>query len=98
MTEISMALAFAAGLLSFLSPCVLALLPVYLAFLGDAAVADGPSGTGGAVGVRRIAIVPQALLFVGGFTAVFVVLGTSIGVLGGPLFRIPEIRMAPALR
>lgn len=89
-----MALAFAAGLLSFVSPCVLALLPVYLAFLGDAAATDA---TGGTVAVRRTAIVPQALLFIGGFTAVFVVLGTSIGVLGGPLFRIPEIRQAAGI-
>lgn len=89
-----MALAFGAGLLSFVSPCVLALLPVYLAFLGDAAATDA---TGGTVAVRRTAIVPQALLFIGGFTAVFVVLGTSIGVLGGPLFRIPEIRQAAGI-
>ena len=41
MTEVSIAVAFAAGILSFISPCVLALLPVYLAFLGNAAVADG---------------------------------------------------------
>jgi cytochrome c-type biogenesis protein len=94
MTEVSIAIAFAAGLLSFVSPCVLALLPVYLAFLGDAAAVEGSAGAGTTVSVRRTAIVPQALLFVGGFTAVFVVLGTSIGVLGGPLFRIPEIRMA----
>lgn len=94
MTEVSMALAFAAGLLSFVSPCVLALLPVYLAFLSDAAAADGHASPDGIVSVSRTAIVPQALLFVGGFTAVFVVLGTSIGLLGGPLFRIPEIRMA----
>jgi cytochrome c-type biogenesis protein len=95
MTEVSMALAFAAGLLSFVSPCVLALLPVYLAFLGDAAVADGTDGT--AVSRSRTAVVPQALLFVGGFSAVFVVLGTSIGLLGGPLFRVPEIRQAAGI-
>lgn len=91
-----MALAFAAGLLSFVSPCVLALLPVYLAFLGDAA--GGPDGPdGGAIAVSRTAVVPQALLFIGGFSAVFVVLGTSIGVLGGPLFRVPEIRQAAGI-
>jgi len=89
MTEVSIGLAFVAGLISFVSPCVLALLPVYLAFLGDASVADGQSGT--AV-VSRSAVLPQALLFIGGFTAVFVLLGTSIGLVGGPLFRIPEIR------
>jgi cytochrome c-type biogenesis protein len=89
MTEVSIGLAFVAGLISFVSPCVLALLPVYLAFLGDASVA-GESRD--AVAVSRTAVVPQALLFIGGFTAVFVVLGTSIGIVGGPLFRIPEIR------
>jgi cytochrome c-type biogenesis protein len=89
MTEVSIGLAFVAGLISFVSPCVLALLPVYLAFLGDASVA----ATGTApIGPPRTAVLPQALLFIGGFTAVFVLLGTSIGLVGGPLFRIPEIR------
>jgi cytochrome c-type biogenesis protein len=94
MTEVSIGLAFVAGLISFVSPCVLALLPVYLAFLGDASVADG---SGGAAVVSRAAVVPQALLFIGGFTAVFVVLGTSIGLVGGPLFRIPEIRQVAGI-
>lgn len=89
MTEVSIAVAFAAGVLSFISPCVLALLPVYLAFLGNAAVADG-SGT---VAATRAQVVPQALLFVTGFSVLFIVLGTAIGLLGGPLFRIPEARM-----
>lgn len=94
MTEVSIGLAFVAGLISFVSPCVLALLPVYLAFLGDTSVAEGG---GGATVVSRTTIVPQALLFIGGFTAVFVVLGTSIGLVGGPLFRIPEIRQVAGL-
>jgi cytochrome c-type biogenesis protein len=94
MTEVSIGLAFAAGLISFVSPCVLALLPVYLAFLGDAAAADGSST---ATMARPTAVLPQALLFVGGFSAVFVVLGTSIGLLGGPLFRVPEIRQVAGL-
>lgn len=89
MSDVSIGLAFIAGLISFVSPCVLALLPVYLAFLGDASVTDGG---GGATTASPGAILPQALLFIGGFTAVFVVLGTSIGLVGGPLFRIPEIR------
>lgn len=89
--NVSIALAFAAGLISFVSPCVLALLPVYLAFLGDAAA--GPTRSGEAA-VTRATVLPQALLFVAGFTVVFVVLGTSIGLLGGPLFRVPEIRHA----
>ncbi|MCV0403611.1 MAG: cytochrome c biogenesis protein CcdA [Chloroflexi bacterium] len=95
MTEVGIGLAFLAGLISFVSPCVLALLPVYLAFLGDAAAAgQAPIGT---VSVARRAVVGQALLFIGGFTAVFVVLGTSLGIVGGPLFRIPEIRQVAGL-
>ena len=94
MTEVSIGLAFVAGLISFVSPCVLALLPVYLAFLGESSVADG---RGGAAAISRTAILPQALLFIGGFTAVFVVLGTSIGLVGGPLFRIPEIRQVAGI-
>src|SRR5688572_7491586 len=89
MTEVSIAVAFAAGVLSFISPCVLALLPVYLAFLGNAAVAD----EGGTVAATRAQVLPQALLFVAGFSVLFIVLGTAIGLLGGPLFRIPEARM-----
>lgn len=93
MTDVSLALAFAAGVLSFVSPCVLALLPVYLAMLGSAAV-----GTGGAgAGTAQRAVVPQALLFVVGFSVVFIILGTSIGLVGAPLFRIPEIRQVAGI-
>lgn len=92
MTDVSIAVAVAAGALSFLSPCVLALLPVYLAFLGEAATGAGTAPT--AVGVTRTAVLPQALLFVAGFSIVFVVIGTSIGLIGAPLFRIPEARQA----
>ena len=89
--EVSIALAFAAGILSFITPCVLALLPVYLAFLGDAAVTSGgaPATTGA---LARVSVVPLALLFVAGFTIVFVVLGTSVGILGSALFRVSEVR------
>ena len=94
MTEVSIGLAFVAGALSFLSPCVLALVPVYLAFLGDASVSEGSGSTAVA---SRNAVVPQALLFVAGFSVVFVVLGTSLGIVGGPLFRIPEIRQVAGI-
>lgn len=87
--EVSIALAFAAGLLSCVTPCVLALLPVYLAFLGDAAAV---SGEGQATATVRSSVLPQALLFVAGFTAVFVLLGTSVGLLGSALFRVQEVR------
>ena len=93
MTDVSIAVAVAAGALSFLSPCVLALLPVYLAFLGEAATTGGSA----AAQATRGAILPQALLFVAGFSILFVVLGTSIGLIGAPLFRIPEARQAAGI-
>lgn len=77
--QVSLALAFIAGLLSFVSPCVLALVPVYLAFLGESAAGRGR-------------VLPQALLFVAGFSIVFVALGTSVGLLGSALFRIDGAR------
>jgi cytochrome c-type biogenesis protein len=90
-TDVSIAVAVAAGMLSFLSPCVLALVPVYLAFLGEAATA------GGSTTATRSQVLPQALLFVAGFSILFVVLGTSIGLIGAPLFRIPEARQAAGI-
>jgi cytochrome c-type biogenesis protein len=87
MQEISIGLAFAAGLLSFASPCVLALVPVYLAFLGEAAGASG----------ERRPVIGQALFFVTGFSVVFVLLGASIGLVGGTLFRVDAVRQAAGI-
>jgi cytochrome c-type biogenesis protein len=87
--DVSLALAFAAGLLSFVSPCVLALVPVYLAFLGETATIAGP---GTAAATWRGPIFGQALLFVTGFTVLFVLLGTSVGLFGSFLFRIDGAR------
>ena len=94
MSDVSLAVAFAAGVLSFISPCVLALVPVYLAFLGNAAVGATP---GAAADLPRSVLLPQALLFIGGFSVVFIVLGTSIGLVGAPLFRIPEARQVAGI-
>jgi len=87
--DVSVALAFAAGLLSFASPCVLALVPVYLAFLGESAALAGPAPP---VIAWRGPVLGQALLFVAGFTFVFVLLGTSFGLFGSLLFPIDGAR------
>lgn len=71
-------LAFAAGLVSFVSPCVLPLLPGYVAFLsGTAGRADGHVGRGRAV--------TGSLAFIFGFAVVFVSFGALFGGLGGSL-------------
>ena len=98
MTDVSILTAIAAGALSFLSPCVLALLPVYLAFLGDAAALPAlPAPAAGGPGARQpamTAVLPQALLFVAGFSLLFIVVFTSVAAVGAPLLRIPEVRQA----
>lgn len=84
MSDVSLALAFVAGLLSFISPCVLALVPVYLAFLGETAAVAG--GSSAATSSWRGPVIGQALLFVAGFSLLFVLLGVSVGLIGQPLF------------
>jgi cytochrome c-type biogenesis protein len=72
--------ALLAGLVSFLSPCVLPLVPPYLVYLAGASIerrADAESG----LRVRREAIL-AALLFVAGFSTVFVALGASASAVG----------------
>lgn len=64
------ATAFVAGLLSFLSPCVLPLVPTYISFVAGGAGADEASGT-------RVRTVSRSLCFVAGFSTVFIVLGMT---------------------
>jgi cytochrome c-type biogenesis protein len=69
-------IAFTAGILSFLSPCVLPLVPSYVTFVTGLSLEDVSRA-------RRVALV-HSLLFVCGFTAIFVALGagaTALGVL-----------------
>ena len=69
----SLGVAFAAGLLSFLSPCVLPLVPTYLAYIG---------GSGAA---KRALMLRNAGLFVLGFSLVFIAMGASASALGSVL-------------
>jgi cytochrome c-type biogenesis protein len=82
--SIGLLVAFAAGLLSFLSPCVLPLVPSYATFITGMSL-DELTDDQGTVRARRAALV-HGLLFVAGFTAVFMLLGASATFLGS-LFR-----------
>jgi cytochrome c-type biogenesis protein len=74
-------LAFAAGALSFLSPCVLPLVPVYLGYLSGSTVTDEERP-------NRWHVFSHALFFVGGFTLVFTVLfGLPATLVGGAMAR-----------
>ncbi len=74
MTDITLFGALLAGLLSFLSPCVLPLVPAYLSFISGVSVDALRSGSDATV--RRTAML-QSLWFVLGFSLVFVALGAS---------------------
>jgi len=78
-TSPSLLAAFAAGLLSFLSPCVLPLVPAYLGYLSGQAVAVADERRSF---VDRLATFLHALAFVVGFSAVFIALGATAGGLG----------------
>jgi cytochrome c biogenesis protein CcdA len=68
--------AFAAGVIAFLSPCCLPLVPAYLMHLA------GVSAEAGAAGDARGRTFRHSLAFVLGFTALFVALGASVGAVG----------------
>lgn len=71
------AVAFVAGLLSFLSPCVLPLVPSYVGFITGMTLPE--------ISGRRRAALIHAVLFVAGFSLVFVLLGASATALGRAL-------------
>ncbi len=75
----TLGLAFTAGLLSFLSPCVLPLVPSYLAYVG------------GSGAEKRALLIRNALLFVLGFSMIFIALGASASALGSLLRANREI-------
>jgi len=77
--NLTLPLAFLAGLLSFASPCVLPLVPAYMGYLGGTAVMAGADEAKGRETARTFL---HAVLFVLGFGAVFVVLGASATFVG----------------
>jgi cytochrome c-type biogenesis protein len=81
MNEVSLTAALLAGLLSFLSPCVLPLVPPYLAYLAGTTF-DELAAKRSASRVARREIV-AAVLFVLGFSTVFVALGATASAIGG---------------
>jgi cytochrome c-type biogenesis protein len=73
--NVTLLIAFAAGVLSFASPCVLPLVPVYIGHMVSVSTeTTGPS--------RRLVSVTHAAVFVAGFSIIFIVFWTSIGVVG----------------
>jgi cytochrome c-type biogenesis protein len=81
MPAVGLFAAFLAGLLSFFSPCVLPLTPIYVAQLVGPSVWRTERADSNGSGLRR-ATLPHAAAFVGGFSLVFIALGATASALG----------------
>jgi cytochrome c-type biogenesis protein len=78
--QVTIGLAFLAGLASFLSPCVFSLIPAYIGYLGGRAMG------GEATERNRFITFTHGLAFVLGFSAVFITLGVASSAFGRLLF------------
>lgn len=74
--DVGIAIAFTAGVFSFLSPCVLPLVPSYLTFVTGMSLEDLQEG------VDRKTTLTHSVLFVVGFSTIFILLGASASFLG----------------
>ncbi len=88
MKDVSFSLAFLAGLLSFLSPCVLPLVPSYVSFITGLSFEDLTSGIDRKK--VRFLTITNSVAFILGFSAVFISLGASSSVIGQFLFDYQE--------
>jgi cytochrome c-type biogenesis protein len=87
-TNISLVASFSAGLLSFVSPCVLPLIPSYISYITGLSIEQLTDST-----VRskfKKTIVVNALLFIAGFSVVFVAFGASASFIGQVLIAYQE--------
>lgn len=98
MADINLFVAFTAGVLSFLSPCVLPLIPSYLSFVSGVSLEEMTGDRGHDHTGVRARVMGNALAFVCGFSIVFVSLGASASLLGGLFFQYRDvIRIAGGL-
>ena len=85
---LNVATAFLAGLVSFVSPCVLPLIPAYLSFLTGSSIEELKAERDA---VRRAAVMVHAVAFIAGFTVVFVALGFTAGAVGNALIAYRDL-------
>jgi cytochrome c-type biogenesis protein len=82
--NVPLTMAFAAGLISFLSPCVLPLIPGYISFISGVSlqeIKDGTTGNG-LLNRQKLSVILNSIFFIGGFSVVFILLGASATWLG----------------
>src|ERR687884_93040 len=83
---------FAAGILSFLSPCVLPLVPGYISLISGVSIDGLKEGTN-----NRRAVIVNSLAFNAGLSVIFLVLGTTAGLVGAAITSNPWVRIIGGL-
>src|SRR5882762_6473954 len=93
---VNMLIAFAGGLLSFLSPCVLPLVPGYLSLMSGVSI-DHLKGEGGSRSAAMRAVVANSIAFNIGLSVIFIALGATAGLVGSSVLSNPWIRIVGGL-
>lgn len=89
MKDVSLSFAFLAGLLSFLSPCVFPLLPSYVSYITGISFDDLTAGTD-RKRIQKLTII-NSLIFISGFSTVFIILGASSSFLGQTMLKYQDL-------
>jgi cytochrome c-type biogenesis protein len=92
-SNITILIAFAAGLLSFLTPCVLPLVPGYISLISGVSVEHLKGEGGGSRAAARRAVIVNSLAFNAGVSLIFILLGATAGWVGNVLFSTPWVRI-----
>src|ERR671939_114430 len=95
-SNITIPIAFAAGFLSFLSPCVLPLVPGYVSLISGVSI-DRLKGEGGSRSSARRAVILNSLAFNAGLSLIFVSLGAAAGWIGASITSNPWLRVIGGL-
>jgi cytochrome c-type biogenesis protein len=95
-TNITVAIAFLAGLASFLSPCVLPLVPGYVSMISGVSI-DHLKGEGGSQSAARRAVIVNSLAFNAGLSIIFLALGAAAGWIGAAVISNPWVRIIGGL-
>lgn len=96
-SNITIAIAFAAGLLSFLTPCVLPLVPGYVSLISGVSVEHLKGEGGESRSSARYAVIINSLAFNAGISLIFILLGATAGWIGNVLFSSPWVRIIGGL-
>jgi cytochrome c-type biogenesis protein len=92
-SNITIPIAFIAGIASFLSPCVLPLVPGYVSLISGVSIDSLKGGDDGSRSIARRAVILNSLAFNVGLSVIFLSLGTLAGLIGASIISNPWVRI-----